>query len=304
MDKLTNMEAFVRVVDAGSFSAAARKWGRSKASVSKYVGALEAHLGVKLLQRTTRSLSLTDAGRAYHQRCVDLLAEVAALESATRSDDASPRGTLRVTAPPGFAALHLHLMTTDFVARYPSVTIDLDLTHRMVDLVAEGIDVAIRMTRPDDASLVARRLAPAPVLAVAAPSYLERRGAPATPADLLAHDCLVDTNFRGLGRWPFEDRGRRVTVDVSGPLRANNPLTVRDWAVAGLGVALIPELLIEAELTSGQLVEVLAGAVALEWSLYAVTSGRRYLPGRARAFIDHMAAAMASPQAEIAPQSR
>jgi len=292
MDKLTNMEAFVRVVDAGGFSAAARKWGRSKAAVSKYVAALEEHLGVRLLRRTTRSIRLTDAGRSYHQRCVDLLAEVASLESAMREDNAALSGTLRVTAPPGFAARHLHLMTTDFVALHPGVTVDLDLTHRMVDLVSEGIDVAIRMTRPDDTSLVARRLAPAPVLAVASPDYLARCGAPEHPKELRDRDCLVDTNFKGQGRWPFKVDGRQIVVDVSGPFRANSPVAIRDWTLAGHGIALIPALIIDRELATGGLVEVLPGTVALSWSLYAVTSGRRYLPGRARAFIDHMTEAM------------
>ncbi|MFZ1862672.1 MAG: LysR family transcriptional regulator, partial [Polyangiales bacterium] len=187
MDRLLAMEAFVRVVDAGSFSAAARQWGRSKAVVSKYVSALEEHLGVQLLRRTTRSLSLTEAGRAYRERCADVLGEIDAVEASLREDLAAPRGLLRVTAPPGLASHYLEIMTKDFVERFPDITIDLDLTHRMVDLVEEHIDVAIRVTDPRDSSLVARRIAPAPILAVAAPSYLRRRGTPKKPADLRDH---------------------------------------------------------------------------------------------------------------------
>ena len=169
MDRLLAMEAFVRVVDAGSFSAAARQWGRSKAVVSKYVSALEDHLGVELLRRTTRSLSLTEAGRAYRERCTDVLGEVQSLEASLREGVAAPRGPLRVSAPPGLASHYLEVMTKDFIERYPDVTIDLDLTHRMIDLVEENIDVAIRVTDPRAASLGARRLAPVARVAVAAP---------------------------------------------------------------------------------------------------------------------------------------
>jgi len=284
------MEAFVRVVDAGSFTAAARRWGRSKAVVSKYVAALEEHLGVPLLRRTTRSLSLTDAGRGYHARCVDLLGELEAVEAGLRSDHVEPRGLLRVTAPPGFMDRYARLMTTAFVERYPEITMDLLLTHRMVDLVEEGIDVALRVTVPRDSSLVARRLGPAPLVAVASPAYLARRGAPRTPGDLRAHACLVDTNFRDRGRWRF----RGETVEVDGPFRVNSPTVVRDLAAAGHGVAVVPAFVAAAHLDDGRLVEVLAGELAFDWAVYAVYPRRRYLARRVRVFIDHLAAALES----------
>lgn len=290
MDRLTSMEAFVRVVDAGSFTAAARRWGRSKAVVSKYVAALEEHLGVPLLRRTTRSLSLTDAGRGYHARCVDLLGELEAVEAGLRSDHVEPRGLLRVTAPPGFMDRYARLMTTAFVERYPEITMDLLLTHRMVDLVEEGIDVALRVTVPRDSSLVARRLGPAPLVAVASPAYLARRGAPRTPGDLRAHACLVDTNFRDRGRWRF----RGETVEVDGPFRVNSPTVVRDLAAAGHGVAVVPAFVAAAHLDDGRLVEVLAGELAFDWAVYAVYPRRRYLARRVRVFIDHLAAALES----------
>jgi len=290
VDRLTSMEAFVRVVDAGSFTAAARRWGRSKAVVSKYVAALEEHLGVPLLRRTTRSLSLTDAGRGYHARCVDLLGELEAVEAGLRSDHVEPRGLLRVTAPPGFMDRYARLMTTAFVERYPEITMDLLLTHRMVDLVEEGIDVALRVTVPRDSSLVARRLGPAPLVAVASPAYLARRGAPRTPGDLRAHACLVDTNFRDRGRWRF----RGETVEVDGPFRVNSPTVVRDLAAAGHGVAVVPAFVAAAHLDDGRLVEVLAGELAFDWAVYAVYPRRRYLARRVRVFIDHLAAALES----------
>ena len=297
MDRLVAMEAFVRVADAGSFSAAARHWGRSKAVVSKYVNALEAHLGVQLLRRTTRSLSLTEAGRAYRERCTNVLGEIEALEASLREAVAAPRGPLRVTAPPGFASHYLDVLTKDFLARFPEVTIDLDLTHRMVDLVEENVDVAIRVTDPRDSSLVARRLAPAPILAVAAPSYLRRRGTPKNPADLRDHDCLVDTNFRDQQRWRFrignKDKASTETIAVTGPLRVNNPDAVCEMAEAGLGIGLVPHFVASEALQAGRLREVLKGRVAFHWSILAVYPRRRYLPLRVRAYIDHLAGALA-----------
>lgn len=293
MDRLVAMEAFVRVADAGSFSAAARHWGRSKAAVSKYINALEAHLGVQLLQRTTRSLSLTEAGRAYRERCAAVLGEIQTLEASLREDIAAPRGPLRVTAPPGFASHYLDVMTKDFLERFPEVTIDLDLTHRIVDLVEENIDVAIRVTDPRDSSLVARRIAPAPIVAVAAPSYLRGRGTPANPTDLRDHDCLVDTNFRDQQRWRFRtgdnDKAKTETITVAGPLRVNHPDAVREMAESGLGIGLVPRFVASDALEAGRLREVLKGRVALQWSILAVYPRRRYLPLRVRAYIDHLA---------------
>jgi len=286
------MEAFVRVVDAGSFSGAARRWGRSNAVVSKYVAALEDHLGVELLRRTTRSLSLTEAGRAYHDRCVALLSDIDALEASLRDDAVSPRGLLRVSAPPGFASKYLDAMTSTFIARYPDIQMDLDLTHRMVDLVEEGIDVAIRVTEPRDSSLIARRLGPAPIRAVASPAYLERAGTPSHPKDLRNHPCLVDTNFRDQQRWRFEVDGKPQTVAVSGPVRVNSPMAVTRLAIAGHGVALCPDFMVAEALASGHLVEVLPGSVAFRWAIHAVYPRRRYVSGRVRVFIDHLAAAL------------
>jgi DNA-binding transcriptional LysR family regulator len=288
MDRLVAMEAFIRVVDAGSFSGAARQWGRSKAVVSKYVNALEDHLGVELLRRTTRSLSLTEAGRAYRERCTDVLGEIRALEASLRESVAAPRGPLRVTAPPGLASHYLDVMAKDFLAHFPEVTLDLDLTHRMVDLIEENIDVAIRVTDPRDSSLVARRIAPVPILAVAAPSYLRRRGTPKKPTDLRDHDCLVDTNFRDQQRWRFRTGDKTETITVDGPLRVNHPDAVREMAEGGLGIGLVPEFAAREALRAGRLREVLKDAVAFHWSILAVYPRRRYLPLRVRAYVDHL----------------
>ena len=289
MDRLEQMEAFVRVADARSFTAAARAWGVSKAAVSKYVAALEEHLGVGLLERTTRTVRLTPAGEAYRVRCRDLLDELSAMEGELRSDHQQPSGLLRVSAPPGFMSRFGDQLTTGFLDRYPDVRMDLRLTHRMVDLIEEGVDVAIRVTAPADSSLVARRLADASVIAVASPAYLKANGRPRRPADLARHACLVDTNFRDGDRWPFHTTGRREVVRVTGPVRADSPTVLRDLAVQGRGIALISRFIVAPELSSGCLVEVLRGKVDLHWGIHAVYPRRRYLAGRTRAFIEHLA---------------
>ncbi len=287
------MEAFVRVVDAGGFSAAARNWGRSKAVVSKYVAQLEEHLDTALLRRTTRSIGLTDAGRAYHRRCAEVLGEIESLEASVHDDDVAPRGTIRVSASPGFADRYLHEMTSAFVARYPRIVMDLDLTHDMVDLVEREIDVAIRVTNPRDSALVAKKLAPAPLVLVAAPDYLSRRGKPRRPRDLRKHDCIVDTNFREQQRWRFRTKQGIETIAVNGMFRVNSPIAVRDLAIAGHGVAIIPEFVVRDQLDTGDLAEVMRGKVALNWSIFAVYLRRRYVPARVRAYVDHMAAVIA-----------
>lgn len=300
MDRLTAMDAFVRVVEAGSFSAAARQWGRSKAVVSKYVGQLEDHLGVTLIRRTTRSLSLTEAGRDFHLRCREVLSDVEALESSVRAQQRALRGCLRVSAPPGFASRYLDELTTSFTAQHPEVRIELDLTYRMVDLIEEGIDIAIRVTEPKDSTLIARRLAPAPIVAVAAPAYLERAGTPGQPAELVDHRCLVDTNFRDQQRWRFRvaeppaTSAEITTVAVDGPFRVNSPGAIRSLTLAGQGIALIPRYMIDSDLASGDLVEILPGRVALNWSVFAVYPRRRYLARRIRAYVDHLAAALSA----------
>lgn len=218
---------------------------------------------------------------------------LAEAEGQLRADHVAPRGALRITAPPGFVSRHREAVLTSFLVRYPAVRLEIDLTHRLVDLVEERIDVALRLTRPVDSSLVARRLGPAPLVLVAAPAYLARAGAPQAASALADHACLVDTNFRFQGRWPLAEGGRSRIVEVHGPVRANSPLLVRDLAVDGLGIAMVPRMLVEEELVDGRLVEVLPGSVDIEWSVYAVTSQRRHLPARARAFIEHARAQLA-----------
>ena len=233
MDRLTCMDAFVRVAEAGSFAEAARRWGRSRAVVSKYVQQLEAQLEVRLLERTTRVVVLTDAGRVHVERCQQVLALVAEGEQELRRADRSLRGVIRVSAPPGMGVQRLEHWVAAFVRLYPEVVLELDLTHRLVDLVEERIDVAIRLTEPEDSDLVARRLGPAPLVLVARPDL---GIAVRCPADLEDVPCIRDTNFRFDPHWPFRWAGERQRVTVSGPVLANSPLVVAGLVRAGLGV--------------------------------------------------------------------
>ncbi len=293
MDQLTAIDAFVRVAEAGSFAEAARRWGRSKAAVSKYVAQLEQHLGVRLFRRTTRRLSLTDAGHSHLPRCRQVLALVAESESQLRADHTAIAGELRLTAPPGFLSRHRRAAVSGFLRRYPAVRLTLDITTRMLDLVEERIDVAIRLTKPTDSSLVAQRLAPAPLVLVASPAHLAAAGAPGHPRELAGRPCLLDTNFRFHPRWPFRVEGRALQVEVDGPVAVNSPIAVRDLALDGLGIGLVPRMVVEADLDAGRLVELLPGTVDVPWSIWAVTSQRRHLPARARLFIEHLRQSLA-----------
>lgn len=304
MDRLAHMRTFVRVAEAGSFSAAARSLGLSKAVVSKHVSALEAHLGVELLRRTTRSLGLTDAGRSYLARATDLLEEVESLEAGLRTDAAAARGRLRITAPPGLFTGYARALTVDFRVRHPEVRLWFDLTHRMVDLVEEGIDLAIRVTEPADSSLVARRLSPAPLVLVAAPDYLARNGRPTSAPDLAQHACLVDTNMRDQNRWRFRRGDQRTVVEVDGPFRINSPSEIRDLSIAGEGIALCPHFIAADALADGRLVELLPGEVATEWATYAVYPRRRYQPARLRAYVQHLIDVFASAETAIGARDR
>lgn len=292
MDTLETMEAFTRVVEAGSFTEAARRWGRSKAVVSKYVARLEARLGVSLLVRTTRSLRLTESGKAYYARCGQLLEEIADLESAISDEQRVPRGVLRVTAPPGLGSTIDESVIAGFVRAWPQVKVELNLSHEMHDLVREGYDCALRVTEPEDSTLIARRLADAPVLAYASPGYLARAGTPTHPRALREHACLVDTNFRNKGRWRFTVDGQRLVVPVDGPVQVNSPLAIRALCVAGLGIALMPAFIARQAVARGELVQVLAGFEGYHWAIYVVYPPRRHLSAKVRAFVDHAAASL------------
>ena len=246
MDTLTRMRAFVAVAEAGGYSAAGRKIGRSKALLSKYVRELEDEVGALLLNRTTRQLSLTPAGEVYLARAAELIREVDGLSDLVRDQSSGAGGTVRLSAPRTFADSPLGEALVSFALARPDVRLDIDLSDRFVDLVEEGFDLAIRITAPTDSSLIAKRLAPMSLVTVASPALIERVGAPQTPADLAHLPVIVDTNAREPHRLRFRaarngDPDMVVPLPEDGPLTANSPMMALRAARAGLGFAVLPD---------------------------------------------------------------
>jgi DNA-binding transcriptional LysR family regulator len=290
MDKLSDISVFVRVVELGSFTRAADRLEISKAVVSKCVSRLEQRLGARLLNRTTRRLTLTEAGEALFRRSAGALAELEEAEKEVAQLTGTPRGLLRISAPVYFGSVVLAPMLKDFRVRYPEVTLDFDLDDRMVDLVRERFDAAVRISGMADSSLVARRLAACPLVIVASPAYLRRAGIPATPADLRAHECLTYS----IVRTPNELRlrapqGRWVAVTVHGSIRCNSDFVLKQAALDGLGLGTFPDFFVERELAEGRLVRVLPEYETPAASVNVVYATRRQLLPKVRAFVDFLA---------------
>ncbi|WP_198669790.1 LysR family transcriptional regulator [Pelagibacterium sediminicola] len=288
MQDLARIRAFVQVYDAGGFSAAARVHGRSKALLSKYVTDLEDYLGVRLMNRTTRKLSLTEAGEAYYREVNQILSQLDDLDASIAEQTAAPRGILRVSAPRNFGEATLLDPLFEFVKLHPDVTLDLRLEDRMVDLVEEGVDVALRISRMADSSLIARKIAETTVAVCAAPSVIRACGTPATPEALRGLPCVIDTNMTGQANWQFFDGNRTISVHVDGPVRVNSPQGALVAAQKGLGFALLPSFLSDEVIARGGLVPVLTDYLPNRPFLQAVYPHRRHLSGKVRALIDFL----------------
>jgi len=288
MDRLAAMTVFRRVVELNGFAAAARDLRLSNAAVSKHVQKLEQSLNARLLDRTTRRVAPTEAGRAYYERCVRILDEIEEAEAAISRHAASPRGTLRVNAPMSFGIRHLSPVLPAFLARFPDIRIDLSLNDRFVDLVEEGFDVAVRIGVLADSSLIARRIASGRTMLVASPDYLARRGRPRMPADLVGHDCLVYT-YRSRERdWDFEGPGGPVSVRIDGSLRANNGDMLAQAAAAGIGIAAVPNFIVDDLLRGGRVVPLLREWRPPGFEINAVYPHSRLLSAKVRAFVDFL----------------
>lgn len=277
------------VIETGSFSAAALRLGQAKSTTSRLVSALEEHLGVQLLNRTTRRLSVTEAGRDFYEEAVRILGDLREAEAALASDQGALRGRLRLAAPLSFGLLHLAPALEEFMLLHPELVLDLDLDDRRVNLVEEGFDLGLRIGELEDSSLVARPLAPIRMCLCASPDYLRRHGSPKTPADLAFHAGLVYGNVPEAQQWRLLDsEGRAHSVKVPARLRANNGDVLLQAAIAGLGLVATPSFLAWQALASGQLVQLLPGYRLAETRAYAIYPGRKRLPERVRLLIEFL----------------
>jgi DNA-binding transcriptional LysR family regulator len=290
MDRFQAMTAFAKVVEQGSFARAAERLSISTSACSRQVAELEAHLEARLLNRTTRRLSLTESGKSFYERCVQLLADLEDAEQSAAGSTARAHGTLRVTTSINFGVRHVSPAIGAFLAVYPEVKFDVSLSDRIVDLVEEGYDLAIRIGAAGGETVVARKLGEARMVACASPAYLEAHGGPKTPEELARHPCLTYEYTPVRNVWPFRGKdGREHAVRVSGPLHSNNGDLLAAAAVAGVGIAYEPEFILGPDLKAGRLVPILTSYSAPPGPIYAVYPSRRYLSAKVRAFVDFLA---------------
>lgn len=290
MDRLGNMEAFVRVAETKSFSEAARRLRSSKSLVSRQVAALEAELGVRLFHRTTRSLSLTEEGRRYHANVTRILNDIEEANLSVSQSQAAPRGRLRVSAPMSFGILHIGPAIQDFLADHPHVELDLSLNDRYVDLVDEGFDLAIRIGRLADSSLVARKLAGHRMVLCATPAYLKQHGTPRDPDDLKGHQCLCFSANSQQPEWHFVTKdGTPWLVQIQGRFHSNNGDVLRTAALQNLGIIYLPSFIVGPDIQAGALASLLPEFVPNDAAIHAVYPHSRHLSPKVRAFIDFLA---------------
>jgi len=290
VDRLQAITAFVTVVEAGSFARAAERLDASVSAVSRHVAELEAHLDARLLNRTTRRLSLTEAGTTFHERCVQLLADLEEAEQSASQGGATPRGTLKLTCPITYGVRVLAPAIAAFVARHAQVRVDAELSDRAVDLVDEGFDLAVRIGAIRSQFLVARRIGSTALVCCASPGYLARHGTPRAPEDLSRHACLTYEYAPVRNQWRFAapDGGERA-VRVAGPIHANNGRMLVALAAEGAGIACEPDFIVAPEIAGGRLVPVLEDWTAPAMPIHAAYPSRRHLSAKVRAFVDFLA---------------
>jgi DNA-binding transcriptional LysR family regulator len=289
MDRLTAMELFVRIVETGSFSAVAREMDMNQPTVSKQLSALEQKLKTRLLNRSTRQLSLTEAGSEYYEACKRILDEVREAEGNIGRLQGQLAGQLKVNTSIALGQMYVGPLTLKFQKQHPGLEVDLSLVDRFVDVVEEGIDVAIRVGRLTDSNLVARRLGKTRRVAVATPAYLKKHGTPKTPEDLVNHNCLLYAYLSTGNEWMFQGPdGKEIRVRVSGNFRANNGEAIRQAVLADLGIAVAPEWIAMKDLESGVLKSILTNFAPTLMDIHAVYPSGRHLSAKVRAYVDFL----------------
>jgi DNA-binding transcriptional LysR family regulator len=298
MDKLEAMNVLAKVVSSGSFAEAARRLGVTRSAISKAINQLEQELGVRLLDRTTRRVTPTEAGLAYYERCLAILAQIAETEAQISRLHDEPKGVLKVNAPMSFGTLYLGNAIADFMERYGDLKVELTLNDRMIDPLEEGVDVTVRIGAMVDSSLIARRISTARVVLVASPDYLARHGEPETPADLVSHKCLHYGHSTTVPRWQLTENGQAITVPVAACLSSNNGDTLRDAALKGIGIARLPSFLVGPDVADGRLSVVLAAYPPQNVTIHALYAPNRFLAAKTRVFIDFLVERFGAPDWE------
>lgn len=293
MDRLDAMQLFVRVAELGSFAGAAQQLGVARSVVTRQIAGLEAHLGVKLMARSTRRLTLTSASTAYLEKCRVILNLVEAAEIGVAEERQTPRGNIRISLPLSFGLKRLAPLLLDFSQRYPEVALDMDYSDRRVNLIEEGIDLSIRVTRRLDAGDVARRIGTSRMRVLASPDYLSRHGQPAHPAELAHHVCLGYTNAGAATTWQFVVDGQLENFPIRSRINANNGDVLTEAAAQGLGIACQPDFIAGSFIAAGRVVEILVDYPGPELGIYAMLPSNRHIPHRVRVLMDFLAARLA-----------
>jgi len=290
MDTLDGLKTVIAVVETGSFTAASERLGISKALASKYIGEVEKQLDVRLFNRSTRKLALTEAGQNYYDKALPLIEEFDDLIDQVTGTQAGPQGFLRVSVPVTFGEMKLSAVIVKFLKKYPQIQLDIQLTDKKINMLEEGVDVVIRIGGVDDSSLIAKKINTYPLILCAAKGYLTEYGTPKKPQDISQHTCIIDSNFKIGDQWPIISSDDKTdTITVSSKISVNSPRAVKEIAMAGGGIAMIPKFIIEDALKDGRLEVVLPDYHTLEFGLFAIYPHRRYLAKKVRCFIDFLA---------------
>ena len=287
MDGFSAIPVFVAVVECSGFSPAAKLLGISKSAVSKRINQLEQNLGVKLLHRTTRKISLTEAGEHFYEHAAIANCAAKDAEDAVAQLQGEPQGRLRINTPMSFGRLHIVPFIPAFLNRYPKISIDMVMSDEVVDLVGSGFDIAIRSGNFADSSLIARKLAPLRSVLCASPEYLENQGYPQQLADLKQHNCILFTYSRDLKEWTFNQNGHSQAIEISGNYQVNNSEALEEALLQGIGIGRLPTFVAGTAIKAGKLIPLFTEHDMLELSIYAVFLERKYMPAKVRAFLDY-----------------
>jgi DNA-binding transcriptional LysR family regulator len=298
MDRLDAMHLFVRVAELGSFAAVAQQLGVARSVVTRQIAALEAHLGVKLMARSTRRLALTSAGTAYLEKCRVILNLVESAETDVAEERLTPRGNIRISVPLSFGLKRLAPLLLEFSQRYPEVALDMDFSDRRVKLIEEGIDLSVRITRRLEGGDVARRVGSGRMQVAASPEYLARHGRPQHPSELVHHECLGYTAGGAMPQWLFMVDGQLASFPVRSRIHANNGDVLTEAAAQGLGITVQPDFIIEDFLAAGRIEAILKDFPIPELGIYAMLPSNRHVPHRVRVLMDFLAARLA-PEANL-----